>query len=84
MPIPIQIQYQLFDPIPTEAELCQKQIDALSEQVGNVRRGLFSRHSELAKLYVQQVERADKQQQEINNMKKEIETLREMMMKRVK
>lgn len=63
------VQLELFtDNTPTEIQ--KSEIEILRDQLGNVRRGLFARHNELAKFYMQQ-------QNEIDELKKQIRSLHE-------
>lgn len=63
------VQLELFtDNTPTEIQ--KSEIEILRDQLGNVRRGLFARHNELAKFYMQQ-------QIEIEELKKQIRSLHE-------
>lgn len=57
----LPIQYDLFESN-DEISLLRKEIEALREQNANVRKGLFARHAELAKLWL-------KQQDEIDQLK---------------
>jgi hypothetical protein len=65
----MNVQLELFtDNTPKEIE--KSEIEILRDQLGNVRRGLFARHNELAKFFMQQ-------QIEIDELKKEIRSLHE-------
>lgn len=63
------MQLELFSDN-TPSEIQKTEIDILRDQLGNVRRGLFARHNELAKFYMQQ-------QAEIDELKKQIMSLHE-------
>lgn len=63
------VQLELFSDN-TPSEIQKTEIDILRDQLGNVRRGLFARHNELAKFYMQQ-------QAEIDELKKQIMSLHE-------
>ncbi len=60
----LPIQFDLFEPY-DEISLLRKEIDVLREQSANVRKGLFARHNELAKLWL-------KQQDEIEDLKRSL------------
>lgn len=53
-----QIQFDLFDEL-TDIEILKKEIEDLRIKNDNVRKGLFARHNELAKLYVELKEKYD-------------------------
>ena len=63
------IQLDLFEEN-DELSILKKQIKAIDDRTRNVQRGLFARHAELVKMYLKQHE--------------EIETIRAMMLKKVK
>jgi len=67
--VDMTVQLELFSDN-TPSEIQKTEIDILREQLGNVRRGLFARHNELAKFYMQQ-------QAEIDELKKQIRSLNE-------
>lgn len=62
------VQYELFE-ANDDMSILQKEIVELRLQQNNVRRGIFARHDELAKLYVTQ-------QNEIDRLKLIIQDLR--------
>jgi len=62
------LQYDLFEEV-NNTTLQQKEIDTISQQLNNLRRGLFQRHSEMGKLIM-------KQQQEIDQLRSMIMEIR--------
>jgi hypothetical protein len=59
------MQLELFENN-TEVELLKKEIRDIRDRSENVRRGLFARHNELAKLYMEQKEEIDQLKRFIN------------------
>lgn len=57
----MSFQLDLFEPNDVEHYL-KRDIEHVQDQVNNVRRGLFARHNELAKMFL-------KQQQEIDRLR---------------
>lgn len=49
----IDIQYDLFDPRPTEMSTLKMEMESLKASQDNVRKGLFARHNEMMKLIMQ-------------------------------
>lgn len=47
------IQLDLFEEPPTELDMMREDIKDINTSVGKVRRGLFARHGDLAKLYLE-------------------------------
>ena len=47
------IQFDLFEPIPTEAEMLKIELLTLRESQNKLRKGLFARHSHLAQMYLE-------------------------------
>ncbi len=47
------IQFDLFDERPTEVEMLKMELKKVRESSDKVRKGLFARHNELAKLYLE-------------------------------
>lgn len=47
------IQLDLFEPPPTEIDFIKADIEETKKSLGNVRRGIFSRHNDLSKLYIE-------------------------------
>jgi hypothetical protein len=66
----LSLQYDLFEPIPTDTMLCQKQIDALLCQQDRLRKGLFVRHNELAKMIIKQQDEIDRLKQMIYKLER--------------
>lgn len=46
------LQYDLFEAFPSEVEELKAELKAVRESSDKVRKGLFARHNELAKLYL--------------------------------
>lgn len=53
------IQYDLFEARPTEIEELRIELAAVKESNGKVRRGIYAKHGELAKLYIELHNRLD-------------------------
>lgn len=54
----VQIQLDLFNEL-SEIEIVKKELEDVRTRSENVRRGLFARHNELAKMYIELKERCD-------------------------
>lgn len=54
----IQVQFDLFKET-TDVDVMKAEIEHLKESIGNVRRGIFARHNEMAKLIISQQEELD-------------------------
>lgn len=54
----LSTQFDLFEETGELIEM-RKQIEATQKECANVRRGLFARHGELAKMFLQLVDRCD-------------------------
>jgi hypothetical protein len=65
----ISYQYDLFEKPCDDINLCHEKADAALSQVNNLRRGFFSRYTELGKLII-------KQQQEIEQLRNMIMEIR--------
>lgn len=63
------IQLDLFEKI-DEFSLLRKEIDHIKKETGNVRRGMFQRHSDLGKLVLKIDARLDLMENRINAMEK--------------
>jgi hypothetical protein len=68
----IAIQYDLFDPPATATDLMQKEIEALTMQIGNVRRGMFQRLHAQGNLIMKQQENIEDHQRQIDQLRKMI------------
>lgn len=66
----MQLEFEIIDknPVELKLEFVEKRISDIGNKCDNVRRGMFARHNELAKLYMQQ-------QSEIERLKQIIEGL---------
>jgi uncharacterized protein (DUF3084 family) len=66
----MQLEFSILDknPVELKLEFVEKEVNEIRKRSDNVRRGLFARHNELAKLYMQQ-------QSEIERLKQIIEAL---------
>lgn len=80
----ISYQFDLFDPPLTETDILRKELQALKDSQDRQRKNLFAKHGELSKLWLNQEDKLDKQAEEIRKLKKELETLRELMMSLIK
>ena len=67
----IAIQFDLFQEI-NETTLMQKEIEALTLQVGNIRRGMFQRLHGQGNLILKQQEKLEDQQRQIDQLRKMI------------
>lgn len=54
----VQVQFDLFKET-TDVDIMKAEVNSLKESLGNVRRGIFARHNEMAKLIMAQQEELD-------------------------
>lgn len=54
----VSMQYDMFEKVDDLSEV-KKQIEATQKECGNVRRGLFARHNELANMVLKLIARCD-------------------------
>lgn len=54
----VQVQFDLFKET-TDVDIMKAEVESLKESLGNVRRGIFARHNEMAKLILAQQEELD-------------------------
>lgn len=54
----VQVQFDLFKET-TDVDIMKAEMESLKESLGNVRRGIFARHNEMAKLILAQQEELD-------------------------
>lgn len=65
------IQYDLFNN--TEMDQLKEEVKVTRQRTDNIRRGLFARHNELAKMYQDAVSMMESMQKEILWLKKLVE-----------
>lgn len=53
------LQFDLFKSKPTDLEICRQEVAAVRKSCDKVRKGLFARHGELAKMYMDLNQRLD-------------------------
>lgn len=53
------IQYDLFEARPTEVDELRIELEQVRESNNKVRKAMFARHGELAKLYINAIERLE-------------------------
>lgn len=67
------IQLEIFD---TDVDLCHKEYKLVFERVENVRKGIFKRHNELSKSYLELKQENQQLYCEIANLRKDIEMIK--------
>lgn len=75
----MQIQLDLFDPEPSELSLMRLELRALEESMGAVRRGLFARHGELGKAYLECKRECEEMREEVSRLRMVVEELTDLI-----